>query len=325
MKKIAKVLCMSAVVALAFSACKKNENNAQMFFGEAGELAGESEDRMYLQGNQFYFDAGDQVMMYNINNEDPDYSYYGTYTAASSGKTVQFTYQSGPIANHGDREDAFFAFYPGSIVDAGNLHDANQSIFSIAKEQTYKELNGVGTIPQNCMAFAAKDATNNTIQNSNFGFQAIMGVARLKLYDTNPAGPRTVTKIEYTDNTFNISGDVHLKINEVDPAEMTAIFNQYTDIQNPPANLAGYIQRVGYFVDGVNKGKTITLNVPGGVKLPTSKTDAKHFCIVLRPLALLGGGTFKVTFSDNSYVEIPVTNKIKPNVILNLTRNVNDF
>ena len=322
MKKIFKGVCMMAVVALAFSSCTKKDNNAQSFFAQAQEIESEGIDRTYVNGGVTYFESGDQMMMFNINNTDASQSYYGIYEAASTGFSTQFNYQSGPITNHGTRQDAFFAYYPAENVDVRYLGTDNEAVFSIPTTQTYRELNGASVFPEKAWAMASKDATHTQIQDAHFSFQTIMGAINLKLY-SNGNKTRTVQSIVFEDNTFNVTGDVHLKIHEVNPTTLTSLLNNYNP--NDPNYMAGlneYITRSGYHVDG-RKQKEITLQV-GGVDLTSTP---KSFYICLRPLAMYGGFTITVNFADGDKAVISTTknNMIKPNVQKNLSINVENY
>lgn len=318
MKRIARTLCMMGVLALAFTSCQKNEDTAKMFYASVNEMEEEDGDRAYIDGSVTKFETGDVAMMFNIDNTTPANSTSALYTAASTGNIVEFNHSSGTITN--ERKDSFFAFYPGNNVTTSSLTTDNSSIFTINPTQNYR----ANMVASEALAMASKDASNSSIDNAHFRFQNIMGVVRVRLTDDSDS-PKAVRSIVYEDANFNVSGDVHLKVNEVDPNEMTALFNAYTDIENPPANLAAYIQRVGYYVDGDNKGKTMTLDCgANGVQLSGTRTD---FNIVLRPLANLGGdGTITVNFTDNTKIVIDnYTKKVKPNVITNVSRNVKDF
>ena len=309
-----------AMVALAFTSCKKNEEPATMFYATVADLVEEEGERAYIgNGNLTNFEVGDRVMLYNINNTDAGQSSYASYTATATGLVVTCNDPNGMIGN--TRQDAFFAYYPGDYVSNSSLAINNEAMFYIPNTQTYRELDGTAVVPARALTLAAKDAKNTQVNNAHFTFQQIMGVVRLKLTDANN---RTVTSIVYEDNAMNVTGRVHLRIHEVDPTEMNALFNQYSDLANPPAGLSDYIQRVGYMVDGTAdypKGNTITLDCGEGVQLGST---VKPFYIALRPLAMLGGCTITVNFSDGTSAVIDGSSfsKVKPGVIKNITREL---
>lgn len=326
MKMILKGACIVAVLALAFTSCKKKENNAHSIFVSTQPVEISDGERAYVDptNSRIYFEQGDQVMLYNIDYAGGPRSYYGVYTTRETGyENVEFDYQSGPIIDHMGKADAFFAFYPGQRVNNAYLSQNNMGIFDIANHQTYREINGQGVYAERTWAMAAKTEDYAAIDQAHFTFQNIMGGVNFKLSTNQPN--KVVSSIVFEDNIFNIAGDVHLKIDEVDPVEMTWLCNNY----NP--NNATYMQRlndyidaVGYFVDGDQKGKTITLDCGEGVALTSTP---KSFYIVLRPLAMYGGFTATVNFTDGSHAVIATTypNTVRPNVIKRFTLNIDNF
>ena len=314
MKQILRGVCMIALVALAFTSCKKeDENNAKSFYATAQTMV--TEDRAYMEGNMTNFEEGDQMLMYNVNYDDANQTYYGIYFADFDGHTVQYTYSSGNIKNHGIRNanGAFFGFYPAEIVDNGYLHThANEVMFEIAPIQTYRQKAGYVALPDEAMAMACKVADQDVLMDNEFKFKNIMGVLHLVLKsNTN----KVVTSIVYEDAAFNVSGRAHVQIDKVDPNLMLTLLNNYGQPGNDAA-IANYITNCGWYVDDAGiglKGKTMTLDCGEGVQL--SKT-AKHFYICLRPLAARNGMTITVNFSEGEPYVISTTNPnnmIRPN------------
>lgn len=325
MNKILKGLCMVALVALAFTSCKKDDNNAKSFYAYPGEVAFEEDgaDKAYINGSVLMMEAGDEVMLYNIDNVNAANSVYGLYTTDATGTPVHFTYQEGPIANNGTKMDAFFAFYPGGIVDNSQLANDNYAVFSIPKEQVYREVNGVSTLPANGWAMAAKDDTHANIADANFKFQTIMGGLCLKLTSTSG---KTVRSLEVTDNGSPITGDVHLKIHKVNPNTLTSLINSYNPTDDTfLANLQSYIHEAGYYVDGANKGQRISLNCGNGVAL-NGKTP-KPFYVCVRPAAFYYGFSISVNFTDGTHalIETSKNKMVKPGVIKSTSVNVDNY
>lgn len=313
MNRILKGACIVAVIALAFTSCKKNENKAHSFLATVEETGVEDGERVYLtpgSNPQIFFEQGDQVLLYNIDYAGGPNSYYGVYTARNTGSQAYFDYQSGPIIEHLDRADAFFGFYPGQRVNNAYLSQSNYGIFDVPNHQTYREINGVSALPERSFAMAAKRDDINSLVDATFPFQPIMGILHLQL-KTN-GEERTVTSIVYEDNTFNVAGDVHMKIHEVDPVEMTWLFDNY-DSSNPTylARLNDYINTTGYFVDGAAYGKTMTLDCGEGVVI---NGTAKDFYISLRPLAFMNGATITINTTDGpAVISTTRDNRIRPN------------
>lgn len=332
MNKILKGACIVAMVALAFTSCKKNDNKNLTFIATAEEVTVmNDEDRAYLDpaiASTPIFEQGEQVMLYNIYEEGDvtPHSYYGVYTARTTGPRVLFDYQSGPIVYHTERQDdgAFFGFYPGQRVNNAFLAQSNVAVFDIPTVQIYREINGKGVCAERSWAMAAKTATVDDIEDEfYFNFRNIMGALCLK--PRTNGEQKTVTSIVFEDKTFNITGDVHLKIHEINPDEMLWLFNNY----NPASDtymqrLNQYITATGYFVDG-NKGKTITLDCGEGVVI--DGTGNKPFYIVLRPLAWYNGCIITFNFADGTkaIIDNNLSRTMAPNMVRNITTNVDNY
>lgn len=325
MKRILKGACVVALVALAFTSCKKNENKNLTLIATAEEVEVVNDDRVYINPqNLVYFEQGDQVVLYNIVEDDnvTPYSYYGVYTARTTGSRVLFDYQSGPLVDHPDKADAFFGFYPGQRVNNGFLTQGNYGVFNIPNVQTYREINGTAVLPERSWAMAGKRDDVTTIQGEDFyfNFQNIMGALGLWL-KTN-GEEKVVTSIVYEDKLFNVAGDFHMKIHKVDPTEMMWLFNNY-DLTNPEfvSRFNAYKSSTGYFVDGDQYGKTITLDCGEGVVINGTR---KPFYIALRPLASMGGRKITVNFADGSkaVIDDDINRRIAPGQIRNREENV---
>jgi hypothetical protein len=338
MKKILKGVCMIAVIALAFTSCKKTDEKVGMrITGSTQNPVEESldEERSYIvyhtpTSNKFntYFEVGDQVMFYNLNETDPTQTNYGIYTADDEGQITEFTYSSGTIINHNPTETHLYAFYPAEIVNNAKLWDlahGNEVMFEITDHQVYREKDGMAILPKGTWCQASKDIVAANVDEQHFEFNNIMGALRLKL--TSPSGKK-IESIVYEDNTFDVTGRTHVDIDKVDPIMLTNLLNHFGD----PAyatTLNNYIHEAGYYTDPTQagiKGKTITLDCGEGVQLGST---VKDFFIVLRPAAMYNG--FKLTFNIVGEAPIEYTYNgtasgqglmIKPNGIKKLTLNI---
>ena len=339
MKKILRGICMMALVALAFTSCKKNnETEGIRFSGTAQNFEVQSldEERAYivLTGTKFItnFEVNDQIMVYNLNSDDATLTNYGIYWTDQDGHTVDWYYSSGTVINHQPTETNLFAFYPAEIVNNARLWEGdNEAMFELVNHQTYRKKGSTVLIPKLTMAMAAKDSIAPTVEEKEFHFKNIMGGLWLSLKDSQS---RKITSIVYEDNMFNVTGRVHLKVDEVDPDILLNLLNNYdpTDATYLQS-LNDYIQRSGYFVDDAHnslKGKIITLDCGEGVQL--NGNTAQNFYIILRPLAMYGG--FKVTFNfaEGEPLEYtydgPVSGRdlmARPNQLNKLARNLADL
>lgn len=317
MKKVMKCMCMIAVVALAFTSCKKNEQKSTIV-ASTQEFVMQTEDgeRAYIEnfGNHhIHFEVGDMCMLFNINETVPTQSHACAYEAIEEGDVVHFQNAGwGEIAE--DIMDGFYGFYPGgpgqTITELSQ--GENKCKFFVDPIQEYRE--DMVSLKDMYMAAKVTPDEATTMTEANFAFKNICGILQLKPYE---AAQRTVTSIEIVDNAFNLSGWCELIIPEVDADEMQALFNNF-DMSNPTyvAQLQAYLNRVGYNM--TDQGNSITLNVPGGVQLGATKAETPAFNFVLRPLALSQGFHVIFTFDDGSVKDCDLSHvtsiMMKPNV-----------
>lgn len=337
MKKIAKVLCMVVIVALAFTSCKKKENTTK-FFGHVSDLVTEDGERAYLQGTTVFFEEGDNIVVMKVDENNYTNSRYSIFHAATTGTNVEFVGEVGLVTAEptATGDQTFMAVYPGDYCQMSNLNtndyfnttDNGSMYVALRNTMDYRLVNGLPGVPAKALCMAARDNTTvgDNVNNVHFNFKNIMGVLNLKLKDTS-ATPKKVTSIVYEDAVLNVTGYVHAKPHEVFYDEFMGYFDAYTDLTTPPAGLAAALTRIGYYVDGPEKGKVITLNCVtpdvNGVQLGATPTS---FYMPLRPLAMIGGSSIRVNFEDGSYIVINDRfSKVKPNVIKNVTRDVNDY
>ena len=336
MKKILRGVCMLAVVALAFTSCKKNNEQKEgiRFSGvtEAFVVNTFDEDRAYIGTNgntNTFFEVNDQIMVYNLNSDDATHTNYGIYWTDKAGHRVDWYYSSGTVINHNPTETALFAFYPAEIVNNARLWEGeNEAMFEIVDHQEYRKYGNQVVLPKTTLAMAAADTVAAGVDEKEFQFRNIMGGLWLRLTDTQS---RTITSIVYEDNTFNVTGRVHLKIDKVDPDVLLSLLNNYGQPGNAEA-LAAYISESGYFVDDAHaalKGKVITLDCGEGVQL--SANSAKDFLITLRPLAMYDGCKITFNFAEgeplvyNFAGGTPQQRMIRPNHFTRLVRNLSNL
>jgi hypothetical protein len=321
---------MVAVVALAFTSCKKDNADAQSFkFNGATEqfvnTNEEGLERVYLDGtNTVQFEVGDKFVFFNITDPSGSTSQAATYELDPNMNLVK---KGGQIAGQNGN---YYAFYPGDNVvwEQTDLENENRAVFRLDATQ-YDRRDSIGNpmipftgeanVQKNALYMAAHDVTHTSLNDAFFDFKNICGMLSLKFYSTSG---KTVTKIEITDKHFNLVGDVTLKIHEVDPVKMTTFFRNY-DENNADymSQLQTYINTVGYSVGGDHKSNMVTLNCGNGVQLGTTKAEATRFFIVMRPLALREGCTIKLYFSDGTdkTINSSKNNTISPNIIKNIS------
>lgn len=334
MNKFAKALCMMAVVALAFTSCKKNDDAEQATFACTSEQLQSIDDefeKAYINNNnQIYFEEGDRVAVFNCNNTDFSKSKEYVGTAQGDGTSVAFYAQNvgdnqtivpGVIdENLVTREDAFYAYYPFEGIRRWRP-TGNMGVFRLNRVQEYRaDANGNPLIPRGALYMAAKDETAATLYDCNFKFKNICGILSLKLY--SPSG-KSVEYIQIHDNAVSLTGNVSFRLHRVDPVEMTSLLDGYiTNNQDPTwlSNLEEYKTLVGYTIN--NQSGFVTLDCTDNpVALGNTKATATRFLIVLRPGALINGCTIYVKYVDEDEpVDYPSTknNVIRPNFIRNM-------
>jgi hypothetical protein len=316
MKKSFFMLGMASFAFLAFVSCKKTETKAVSFDAITVDFV--EEERAYLDGsNHIYMEQGDIAKMFNISS-NPAESECADYAAQSTGTRVRFhAVEQMTVQSKGN----FYSFFPGQNVTP-DLANENRATFEVSPVQDYYVVNGTPSFSKKDMYMCAKAENVSNINNAVFKYQSIMGVLRVKLYD---AEPWTIRSLTVTDNVYNLSGDVNLKVNAVTNDNLMAIVNSY-DPANPAATadaISDYKEMIGYNV--TNKGMSITLDFgENGLTLSTDANNPSVCYIVLRPLAL-AHGVHLVATDMNGGQHVLVDNdenkKIKPNSIKTITVN----
>ena len=316
MKKLLRGVCLMGVVALLATSCKKTNTNSMVYRGYSydsqfdTELANYDGDgsRAYIDATaKVMFEADDQVILFNVENADGEGSECAMYKVQAD--SYQPVLEPVGVETVSDELMALgkYAFYPGDNVTP-QLSNENRATFPLVSTQEYREVSGAPVIDKNSLYMAAK--IDNELEAVNvFAFRNICGVLKLQFF--SPSG-KTVKSIAVTDRDMYLSGDVTLKIHEVDPGYMMQLFRNYGAAGNEEL-IAEYMQQVGYSVAA--DSKTMTIDCGTGVQLGTSRTNANTFYMVLRPLALRNGFDIEITFSDNTTKTIAVDrdNTIKPN------------
>jgi hypothetical protein len=319
---------MMALVALAFTSCKKNEDTKSSFTASTQELViqSEDEDRAYIdEHSKIHFEIGDMCMLFNINEEVPTESHAALYEAVQQGNLVRFE-QSGYGEIGEDMLDGYYGFYPGGPGHTMTDMAENRCSFFVDTVQEYR----LNKISMQDMYMASKSDQGTHLSEAHFMFKNVCGILQLKPFE---AAQRTVTKIEIEDCGFHLTGWVNLIIPNVDATYMQSLFNRYNPNSEAYMNeLNAYKDYVGYNVtEATNK---ITMYVPEdelvNAKLGTNKNNTPIFNIILRPLAMSQGFKIYFTFSDGSKKTVDLsaaTNAvvIKPNVQQPVSINLDSF
>lgn len=320
MNKFAKVMCMIAVVALAFTSCKKKETErafikdvttqefVQVYDGEDGAKA-------YFDGNKMKFELGDRFLLFAYNPANStngcNMYEYQNYPGFSVPVWVEQCLPSELI----ETSNTWYAFYPGDNVTNIQLGTEHaRATFTLSDEQTYRPGN---IVPANALYMAAKDASHTSLYDMNLSFQSICGIACLQFYSTSG---RTVESIVLTDHAFNIVGKVSCNIDQIDSDVLQSLCENYDT--NHATLYQTLVEQFGY--EANYQSRTITLDCSNGGNGVALGADAEHatkFYIVMRPLALLRGVDITVKFKDGGpdwEISSERDNRIMPNVIKNI-------
>ena len=344
MKKVIRCMGMVALLALAFTSCKKQEEQTSFKATVADFFTEEGEDRAYIDNlGKIHFEVGDRLMIFNISVDSAEMSHCATYKCIEDGNIVEFV-NSGMGTVGVALDGGYYAYYPSTLVADGDdgfggfVSDRvitelefgqNKSKFYVAPEQTIrKDANG-NTIISRKDFYLASHKSHDAAPNlavANFVMTPVCGIWKLQPYD-NRETPRTVTKIEI-ETPHALSGWVEVIVPEIDSAEMIGLFNRFA--ANPTAvagELAAYKTRIGYNV--TEAGYKLTVNMPeGGIQLGKTRATTPTFPIVLRPLALTYGATITFTFTDGSQAVKtlgPNAVTIRPNLQLSNGMNITNL
>ena len=292
MNKLFFTMCMVGGFAVLFGSCKKNDETPSANINLPA-FEEEIDGRAYIDfnnGNKFKWNGGDQVVIYNLDDENGNNSEKAIYqnTAGAEGQTTaRFSYLSGDQLSA--KKYGYFVFYPVDKVDPSvKLNENNYETFEVLATQNYTKVGSVVTLDPAGMAMAVD--INNL--GTTFSLKHIFGVLKLRI-----KGEGTVTSIEVEDSRYNLSGTVGMKLHEVKMATFTALQNNFIANADPD-NYGPFINEwnnyrtlLGYTTQG--GGKTMTLMCPEeGVAL--NSASETNFFIGLRPGALKYGFKVKV-------------------------------
>ena len=321
MKKIVRTLCLVAMVALVATSCKKKVENANVtvaFEETAGFNAGPSFDgsKAYLDptdGYNFKWNDNDEIAFYNLSSDYTESTCTKlTAVIGSNGKArTQFT---GP--NIGAKKDGYFVFYhadKAAGAQTGVLKgEGNVETFTVPATQTYDKNRLIDT---KSLVMACE-----TPEAGVFMLQHIFGFLNVAIGHNNPANGQ-VDYITVTDDQWHLTGDLSIKLDEVNTQELTAMIDHlatYGDDAAYQAALADYLQHSGYCASGT-LGNTITLDCDD-VELISN--NYRYFLIPLRPGALYKGFEVTVHYTSGAtssyHFGEDLANLIKPGYFTNI-------
>lgn len=317
-----RLICLSAVVALAFISCKKTDTKTIVLRGSTQQLAGEG--KVYLDPNyQVLFESGDLVKFFNLSNT-PSNSEMATFEATETGQSVQFQLSGASMSV--ENKGAFCGFYPAGKIISNTLTTNNKAVFRLNEVQQYHEIGGMPTLPAEDLCMFAKVDDVANIGDANFSFQNINGVLGLRYYDTNGW---TIRSIRVEDKLgIALTGDVQVDISNFSVEALTNFCNAY-DPSDPLATpIENFEESIGYSITNENNEVTLDFGT-GGYALSTNANNPSVFYIVLPPLALAHGYRVYVTdmYGDEyTVVDSDTNKKMIPNIIkMNPAKDLADF
>ncbi len=288
MKRVFRALCLVAMVALVATSCKKNEGTKSID-ANIGEVSGYrtnpdfdgSKAHFDPSNYQFIWDQQDQIIAYNLSNSNPSESECAAFEAENGGSSrAHFIFADGESL--GSKKDQILVFYPAAKAERMiQTNGNNKETFKVEATQTY---NPTYKMDPNSMVMAAvSDYATNTL--GTFQMQHIFGFVNIGIADNLSGTDFTVDKIVITDPHTNLTGELDLKLPEVDPNEFTTLMNELeSGDDNYASHLSTYLQRVGYHAHGT-QGKSVTLNCNQAL----TYGQWTNFYIALRPGALYKG------------------------------------
>ena len=244
MKKVFRALCLIAMVALVATSCKKNEETKSIAVN-IGEVAGYQSNpdfdgaKAYFDPNDGYkvkWNQGDQIMVYNLSTSNPSESECARFEAQQGGSGhAQFALADGE--SMGSKKDQIFVFFQADKAErkVGALK-GNTETFEVLPTQTY---DATYKMDPNAMVMASiSDYAANNL--GTFNMQHIFGFVNIGVAHNKPSTAITVDKIVIRDAAWNLTGELDLKLPEVDPQEFTSLMNQLETYGPEDANYVNH-------------------------------------------------------------------------------------
>lgn len=170
MKKVVRMLGLCALVALAFTSCKKNDNTNKVTFKATITQPIADERTGINMSNAVIWTEGDEIQVFDENGNTTT-PFAATLTG--EGRVATFTGDGAFLANLNEA-GKYTAFYPVQDYDATTV-----TMKAVPYEQNYvpRELNRIET------DLYPMHATNN--DEGNFVFSSDAGVLRISLFSTS--------------------------------------------------------------------------------------------------------------------------------------------
>lgn len=218
MKKVVRMLGLCALVALAFTACKKNETNSALTF-KATINQPTSDSRTHInEANMLAWDENDNILVFDnaaanydftvgIIGEKLDYADYQGVFEIPAGEKAEFMKDL-------DKSEKYWAYYPNAELD--------NSIVKLQVPATQQFASEGSILPNVYPMFA----TNNL---DNFPFLSDAGILRIKLKKNANYEPDViVTKLVLRAEGDDLAGEMLYPYNN--PADYSKGNTLYDEI-----------------------------------------------------------------------------------------------
>ena len=310
MKKVTRIFgmfCMVGALAFATSCNKEKETNSTISVGipQMTEVVVEG-DRAYIDEDYaFMWHGDDEIMVYNL-AADPTQSVMSVFhnQAGAGNASPLATFQGEDVG--GPKEYEYRYFYPVSMVsqDMAELRDENRQTFTVSPDQYYMMYEGADPI-----SMVDPEAMPMSINTDNLHKYAqlkqMFGIARF-IFKAKRNNIINVETIAITDNFWNLTGDLSVKLHAVDTIELNQLWDEYAGDPTSGAYAAHFLSyaigELGYSPNPT--GKTITMHcMHPDYDDPTISVgqaigqtpNLTMFNFILRPLALSEGFTLTIT------------------------------
>jgi len=318
--KVTKFACMACalgVLLLSISSCNKEKDQTTTFNISTPEWQSDEDERVYIDFTLYrqYWNAFDQVMVYNLDFDNPGNSVCDVFSTGASAEGKPGASFTGSV---GAKKDGYFTFYPASMAGCHEgaldmFNDQNRDEFEVPALQNLTSFtkNGIQVSTIDPMAVVM---AHNPSSLKSFTFQYIFGMLKLSLAGDNGL---VIDRIELVDNFHNLAGKVSVKLDNVDTQQLEQLINFVkTDQTDSPefANLMmNYVLNpnggLGYDNNYPGHTNTLTLNC-SNVNHPELRTllgenqQLITMYLGIRPGALDKGFALKIYFEGDEAVYI---------------------
>jgi len=171
MKKVVRILGFCALMAFAFTACKKNTDTNGKVAIKVSMPTTYSDGKTYLDGNMVKWSAGDKITVFDPAKTEGD-KFVELTLASGANQTNALFYGDSSFFNQLDTDSVYSAFYP---VDATSGITEDKVVIEVPAAQTFVE----NSFSPNTYPMYAKND-----HNSHFQFESPAGLLTIPVKAT---------------------------------------------------------------------------------------------------------------------------------------------